>query len=430
VNAQGRKFRKSIMIPKDEHTPDIDAARKRLAELTKINAFDSLENALLKTKAQIEGVESARSSHLDSLPAMELEDIFDEYCLTRAGRKASDGTRRMYDCQFGRFVRWAKENHPEISEARQITRPVARQFSEHLLKTMSGNSHNKYMTLLSCIWKAIITKEEEENEGVRDFQGVIDVGEGKPQARLTMNPWSSIEKADHVTHTRRELTIEEIRNLINSTDGSWKTLIVTMLTTGLRLKDAVLLDFDSISLAEGIIRIRPYKVARKMAMRNEWTMIPILPDLRNILESVPENERKGYMVPDLAELYLHSGAGFNYHLTKIFKHAGLVGKEVGEHGRKVATISAHHLRHTFASFINRTLSANGTPNALSLVSTLLSHHSLGMTKRYVHQNADDLKAQVQDFPRLLHSDQSLETVEGSDRHADVGDQIVSDQEHK
>lgn len=398
-NAKGIRIRKSQLIRKSAQIPNVEAARQKLNELTQENAYFNIETALLHVQDQLLGIKKTRMEYLDSLPSMKVEDAWDMFCSTRAGKRAADNTKRMYECQFGRFTKWIAENHPTISEMRQITRPIAREFSEFLIKSFSANTHNKYITLFSAIWEAIMAKEEEENDGRAENANETGVN-GTPKANLTVNPWKNIGKVESAMHTRRELTTQEIRKLCNAADKPMKLLICLSLEGSLRLHDAAMCKWESIDLEQRIIRLRPHKVERKMAIKNEWVTIPILPDLYNMLSEIPVKNRHGYVLPEIAELYEHNSSALSYRITKLFKSCGIETQGTSANGRKYVVANFHSLRHTFVSIASR----YGIP--MSTIQVIVGHSSPAMTEHYLHISPETLKQQLSSFPRLLSSSDS------------------------
>ena len=409
-NRQGVRIKVSKFIPKSDEIPDIEAARQKLNDLTKENAFYNTEQALLRIQNQLMGLRNDRDSDRESRPAMKLEDAFEEFCKTRAGKKAAPNTRLMYECQFGRFVRWVKEKYPAISEIRQITRPIAREFSDNLLKSFSANTHNKYITLFSAIWNAIIVKEEEDDDAI----GSGFVSDDAPKARLTINPWKNIEKVDQISHTRRALSREEIRRMYSSVSGSWRFLILLDVTTGMRKRDCILSSWESISLEKGFLKIRPHKIARRLEIKNEWVYIPILPELHEILSEIPVEQRIGYVMPDIADLYLNSPSSLAYRITKMFRNAGIETNGRSETGRRTALCNFHSFRHTFPGLCVTSKGTDGSCGIpLTTVKAILGHSSIQMTEHYTHIRPEILKQQMASFPRLLSSSAASDVIDVS-----------------
>ena len=238
------------------------------------------------------------------------------------------------------------------------------------------------------------SKEDEENDGRAENANITGL-DSAPRARLPLNPWKSIEKVEAIMHTRRELTCDEIRKLCNTAQGSMRLLICISLETSLRLYDAAMLSWESIDMDLGIIRLRPHKVERKMTVKNEGVMIPILPDLYNMLSEVPKDQRHGYVLPDIAEQYEHNPAALSYHISKLFRSCGIETQGISKTGRKYVLANFHSLRHTFVSIASK----YGIP--MSTIQVIVGHSSPAMTEHYLHLNPETLKNQMSSFPRLL-----------------------------
>lgn len=59
----------------------------------------------------------------------------------------------------------------------------------------------------------------------------------KHKAKLKENPWENIQRKRLVTHSRRELTVDELKAGCQSTKGELRVLLALGLYSGLRLGD-------------------------------------------------------------------------------------------------------------------------------------------------------------------------------------------------
>ena len=87
------------------------------------------------------------------------EDTLDE---------TSSRTINGYHSQWNRFSTWISDKHPTILELRNITPEHAEEFSRHIKKHYSANTHNKYIVLLRSIFDTVAR-----------------------EAQLTTNPWAT-----------------------------------------------------------------------------------------------------------------------------------------------------------------------------------------------------------------------------------------------
>ncbi len=125
-------------------------------------------------------------------------------------------TMDMYESQFKRFTAWMQKNHPEVKELRAVTEEIAFQFAGELGRILTPNSYNKYLVLLRRVWKVL-----------------------RKAGRLTVNPWAGLDNKLLDTHSRRELTIEELTKVCESVQGEMRGLFAVGIYCGLRLGDAV-----------------------------------------------------------------------------------------------------------------------------------------------------------------------------------------------
>ncbi len=389
-DAHGKRIRQAQTITPNEDADrgipyevgSIDWARTRLQMLTEGNALISREKLIRKNLETLDGVTAELRAVQDGKPALKIEDTWEAFMETRAGRKPSESTRYMYECQFNRFTAWIAANFPDHTEMRHISRKVARAFSDHLLSEYSANTHNKYITLLSGIWDAIARKEEEEADGKTEAETIAD---NRPRARLAGNPWRNIEREEAHGHDRRELTIEEVAKVANAAQGEMRLLFAVAVHTGLRLADCALLKWSAVDLVQGFISLIPQKTRRT----GRRVQIPILPTLRRMLLEFPQKARKGYVMPDMAAQYENEQENFSRHIQAVFKGCGIETqtKEEGER-RAHVDVGFHSFRHTFV-----TLAAQAKI-PLAVVQSIVGHGNPKMTEHYLHVSRETLKREM------------------------------------
>ena len=246
------------------------------------------------------------------------------------------------------------------------------------------------------------------------------------KAGLEEDPWEGVRLRPDDSHSRRELTMDELRRLLEAAkrvggneklkvksekcvDGSssslnlipqpsteWHKLILIGIYTGLRLGDCCRLDWSQIDIAQGVIQLVPRKTRRH---HQRLVTIPIHPALGAALLPTTSCQLPtaftGPVLPTVAELYSRSRWRVSQELSRIFKTANIV-TSVRLEGRKHRTPEAtfHSLRHTFVSF-----AANaGVP--LHIVQSIVGHESTAMTRHYYHENLDALKSAVAAIPML------------------------------
>ena len=351
----GKKYRVST------HETTEREARKRLAEIVE-NFMKGRETEAVLSSVKESLQRAARHN-------LRIADAWDAYERNKLRRAVADSTLRVYRLRFAVFARWAAgkvENVDDVSPA------LARRFMAHIAETASPKTFNDFLAVLSLTWKTFVA-----------------------DGRAAENPWAGIERKDKDTHTKSELTAEQLDALFHATSGEMRTLFFIGIYTGLRLKDCTLLKWDAIDLAGGFIRTVPIKTKR----HGIAVSIPILPPLAAALREArdADGDAGGYVLPELAELYQASkGKRVNNRIKTVFKHAGIkVTSSMEGRSRKVTDFGFHSLRHTFVSMAARA----GIRQAV--VQSIVGHTNAAMTAHYTHTNEADLRAAMAAFPAIV-----------------------------
>lgn len=350
-------------------TSDRREAEKILAEIVAPFAAKSDAERLENLAVKIEGRKAEIRRYEDSKPALALADGFEAYRRSRERPDTGAATLDMYESQYNRLVRWAADNAPDAKEMRNFTRATADAFATYLAGELSANSFNKYITLFRRMWDVLAE-----------------------EGRMTENPWAKIRHMALATHTRRELTVEELARVCGSVTGEMRLLFVVGIYTGLRLGDCALLEWGSIDLARNRIMTIPRKTARHA--NGKPVVIPLHPTLAAMLAEIPPDERTGYLLPELAAMYEHDSGMISNRIQAVFTKAGIRTQTTAEGERARVDVGFHSLRHTFVS-----LSANaGAP--LAVVQAIVGHSNPAMTRHYFHESEAALQSAVAALPSI------------------------------
>jgi len=356
-------------------TGDKREAEKVLAQLVHPFLAETQKERETAVLAQLQGVTTEIEAWKDAQPALGLKMAFAAYRKSASRPNAANGdTMDRYEGQYMELAKWLAVRYPDVQELRQVTDEIAEQFADELKKARSANTFNKRITLYRSIWEHLART-----------------------ARLTGNPWKTIRKMELVTHTRRELTVEELSRVCKSLDGEMRLLFAVGIYTGLRLADSCLLDWGEVDMLKGIISVIPRKTARHA--HGKPTIIPIHPTLGGMLAEIPSNARHGHVLPDTAAEFMRDAASVSKRIQQTFEANGI--KTHGENsisGRAQIDVGFHSLRHTFVS-----LSANaGAP--LALVQSIVGHSNPAMTRHYFHESVNALKTAVTALPDVTQTD--------------------------
>ena len=364
-------------------------ARRFLAPYVKDDAARTFENiqAAVMTERQLAAQREAEG------PQLKMEDAWAAYEASPMRRDLSPSTLagKQQVCRV--FLDYMKKVFPEVTEVRHLTRYHTEKYLDYLRRDHSASTYNNRLCVLREVHRNIMER-----------------------AAAKTNPWEGFPLRADDSHTRRELTIEELARLVDmaSREGpEWRTLFGIAMYTGMRLGDCCKLTWSEVDIVRSIIQKIPEKT--KKYRKGRPVTIPIHKVLADLLMQTPVEARTGYVLPTIGPWAAsgQNGMGKVHHrINKIFKNAGIV-MSVTVEGRshKVPEASFHSLRHTFVS-----MSANaGVP--LHIVQAIVGHESTAMTRHYYHENVAALQQAVEAIPSISETG---DVSEGSVAPPDAG----------
>jgi len=194
------------------------------------------------------------------------------------------------------------------------------------------------------------------------FSAMVESG------HLESNPAAGIRFRAIAQGNRRSLTHDECDKVLMVAEGEYKTLIMIALYTGARLGDILRLEWSAYD--SQCIRFNQGKTGGAVCVPAAAQLVRHLAGIRRTGE---------HILPDLARIY-HSrgGSDVSQGVVKVFAAAGIKRRTSKNGQRKVADVSFHSLRHTFAS----RLAESGCPQGIA--QGLLGHKSSAMTAHYSH----------------------------------------------
>ena len=322
-----------------------------------------------------------------------LADVWNAYVVSPKRNELAPATLDAKRVVWMHFAKWMERNYLPVRDLAGVTSEMIAEYLAVLRANLCGSSYNGRVCVLREIFRTLAAK-----------------------AGLEDDPWEGVRLRPDDSHSRRELTMEELRRLLAAATNEWHLLFLIGIYTGLRLGDCCRLDWSQINLAAGVIQIVPQKTRRH---HQRMVTIPIHPKLRAELVgrgvlTAPQPMQDadsfedgcgglgtarpttvGPVLPMISEMYGRARWRVSHELAKIFRAAGIT-TSVWIEGRRHRTPEAtfHSLRHTFVSF-----AANaGVP--LHVVQSIVGHESTAMTRHYYHENIDALKSAVAAIPTL------------------------------
>ena len=305
-----------------------------------------------------------------------LADVWNAYVVSPNRNELAPSTLNSKRVTWMHFARWMEHNYLPVGDLAGVTTDMIAEYLALLRANLCGSSYNSRVCVLREIFRTLAKK-----------------------AGLECDPWEGVRLRPDNSHSRRELTMDELRRLLaaaKKASSEWYELFLIGIYTGLRLGDCCRLDWSQVNLAQGVIQIVPQKTRRH---HQRMVTIPIHPALGSALVGQQADDCKplmgGPVLPEIAEMYRTTRWQVSHALARIFRAANIV-TSVQIAGRRNRTPEAtfHSLRHTFVSF-----AANaGVP--LHIVQSIVGHESTAMTRHYYHENLAALKSAVAAIPML------------------------------
>jgi integrase len=317
-----------------------------------VKVLENLINRLDATKGEVAKFQQEQN------PALTIDKAWAEFVSSPNRPDSGDATMRQYEFQWKRFADWMKENHPMVTTLSGVTADTAAAYASHLNGDgckFSANTINKHLNLLTLVFR--VTKNK---------------------SRITDNPFEGIQRKRLVTHSRRELTVDELKKICTSATGELRTMLAVGVYSGLRLGDAATLRWAEVDLRRGIITRIPNKIARSSARP---VTIPLHGTLRGMLAEIPAEQRGEFVLPEMAGLYENRSDLVTDKVQAHFRANGInVWKRgTGKEGKRaVIEVGYHSLRHSFVSLCRE----SDVP--LVVVESLVGHSNPAMTRHYSH----------------------------------------------
>lgn len=338
-------------------TSDPDEAKKELLKVvnshTAVEALSKVEQSAQKLAEVF--VESVTGKKAEDIPLSEAQAKWAS--TTPDGNDIIATTRSFYDSVFKKFVEWA--NVQGVTECKQVTQEHAKAYAKQLWDDgIAGQTYNGHLKHLSRVFSAI--------------DAVMPLPARNPFDKRII-PRKRKAALGTIRHEALEpKQLEKVLKTAAEYGNDWRDFFVLGANTGLRLKDAALLEWKSVGVS--FIEVIPYKTAKA----GSKARIPISHNLRTVLNERKAKEKGRYVIPSMAEHYERNQDFVIKTAKAIFGTAlgaDVTSSKPGKHRKRSASIFSYHsFRTTFMSLLaQRDVSARDAMRILGWESPEMIH---------------------------------------------------------
>ena len=232
-----------------------------------------------------------------------LADVWNSYVMSSDRNELAPATLNAKRIVWMHFARWMEHYYLPVKDLAGVTHEMISEYLALLRVDLCGTTYNGRVCVLREIFRTLAAK-----------------------AGIEEDPWEGVRLRPGDVHSRRELTMDELRRLLDAAKkvkGEWPILFLIGIYTGLRLGDCCRLDWSQINLAEGVIQVVPQKTKRH---HQRLVTIPIhsalgsalLSSIRQSEQSVNRTIPSGPVLPFVNQMYNHSRWQVNHELSRIF----------------------------------------------------------------------------------------------------------------
>ncbi len=217
-------------------------------------------------------------------------------------------------------------------------------------------------------------------------------GAARKQGMIQSNPAEAVEIPKGRSHKRDAFSIAEVQTILASVDDvEWKTAILFGAYAGLRLGDAVGLEWSNIDFSNALLRFEVMKTKRT----EELPLHPVLE--AHLLKIRGKGRGKGRICPRLSRQRVPGGSGLSQQFANILAAAGIDRQSRGRdesksRGRQFSGKSFHSLRHGFVSAL---ANAGVAPEVRQKLS---GHNDADTHGKYTHLELETLRQAIRSIP--------------------------------
>ncbi len=222
---------------------------------------------------------------------------------------------------------------------------------------------------------------------VKIIRGALNTA--RRQGLIPTNPAEAVELPEVESMERGTFNAGEVKLLLDTAKGEWKTIILLAYFTGARLSDCARMQWEGVDLAAGTLTYTQAKTGAKVTA-------PLHPDLLEALNKLAGTDKpEVFIMPGLAAQRGSGRRGLSETFKKIMRNAGVDSQTVKGMGNQMfSKRSFHALRHSFTS----ALANENVPSEVRM--KLTGHSTEGEHKKYTHHEMETLRAAIKKIPSL------------------------------
>jgi integrase len=188
---------------------------------------------------------------------------------------------------------------------------------------------------------------------------------------------------------RGTFTPEEVKMLVDTADGEWKTLVLLAYYTGARLSDCCRMTWADADMSAETLTYTQAKTGDKVT-------VPLHSELLAHLNTLAGTDKPlVFIMPHMAGLKPGGRHGLSETFKRIMRKAGLDLQTVKGAGiRQQSKRTFHALRHSFTS----ALANQGVSSELRM--KLTGHKTESVHRGYTHHELEKLREAVEKIPSL------------------------------
>ncbi len=291
----------------------------------------------------------------------------------------------------GHFNQWLESKEADSSESTMVRYT---QVAEDFLSHLGERAKRPITTLATPEMQSFLTSRRQAGCGPTTVQldGKIlraVLNQARRIGLIDTNPAEALELPKRQSVQREVFSPKEVRALVETAHGEWKTVILLGYYTGARLSDCCKIEWAELDMADATAGYKQKKTG-------DSVVSPLHTELHSHLkELVQPGKPQKFIVPGMAELGPGGRHGLSEGFKRIVLKAGLDLKITqGAGKRKIAKRTFHALRHSFTS----ALANAGVPAELRM--KLTGHRSEAVHQGYTHHELQTLRDAISKLASL------------------------------